>query len=380
MAHFLHTADLHLGRAFGFIGEAAATELSAARFQVLERIAGLVDETGAAFVIVAGDLFDSRNPDGRVLASAMEAVGRIPVPVYAIPGNHDPAGPYGPWASEKCRDYRQRYAPNLHLLDEAQPLLLHDAKTLLLPCPASGRPGSDPTAWLRDLASRDDLPGGAARIGIAHGGTVDFPGDVEQSAEISLPRLPRSELDYLALGDWHGARPMHDDAYRYAGTPEPDRFPRGDDYRSGVVLEVRTERGATATVTEHVTARYQWRQERRTLRHAADVARLDEELLAAHAQGGRLLRLELEGSLGIEALAELDRCCERLVDVCLHVDIERQGLIAAPTDLELEALAGNAVNPATRTVAQRLIELLGDAQQGDVARLALVKLHEATAR
>jgi len=378
MAHFLHTADLHLGRAFGSIGGEAATELHAARFQALEAIERLSRDTGATFVVIAGDLFDSRNPGGSVIARAMEAIGRIPVPVYAIPGNHDPAGPYGPWASDTCHDYRTRYAPNLHLLDSAEPQPLPEARAVLLPCPASGRPGSDPTAWLRQLDGRDDVPEDAVRIALAHGGTLDFPGDVEQSAEIALDRLARDQIDYLALGDWHGTMDLMDTAYRYAGTPEPDRFPRSETYRSGLVLEVLAERGGAPRITEHAVGRFAWHTEQRTLRGSDDVQRLDEQLLAANAQGGRLLRLELTGSLGIAEQAKLARTCERLADVYLHLDIDRSGLVVAPGEHELQALADNAANPATRQVAQRLVELLDDAEQGDAARLALVKLHEAT--
>lgn len=380
MAHFLHAADLHLGRVFGSIGGEPATQLHAARFQVVESIVRTIGETGATFVVVAGDLFDSRNPSGAVVAGAMEAIGKVPVPVYAIPGNHDPAGPYGPYESEKFVEYSERFAPNFHLLDAAEPVLVPGTDAVLLPCPATGRPGSDPTAWLRELAQREDLAPESARIGIAHGGTLAFPGDVEQSAEINLERLDRAAIDYLALGDWHGTLHLIDKAYRYAGTPEADRFPKGEDYRNGLLLEVRAGRGREPEITEHRIGRYAWRVERRTLRSAEDVRQLDTELLAAHEQSGRLLRLELDGSLGIAERAELDRTCDRLRDVYLHLDIDQSALGVVPTEQELEALAGDVANPATSAVATRLAGLLDDPDRGEAARLALVKLHEAVAR
>ena len=45
---FLHTADLHLGRAYKNIGGETATVLAEARFQVLEKIQELVEKTSAA--------------------------------------------------------------------------------------------------------------------------------------------------------------------------------------------------------------------------------------------------------------------------------------------------------------------------------------------
>ena len=374
---FLHTADLHLGRAFKSIGGTAATDLASARFQVLESLQGLAAQTGAGFVVIAGDLFDGKNPEGPVVARALEAIGKIGVPVYAIPGNHDPGGPYGPYESAKFRDYRERFAPDFHLLTEPEPLVLHERGVVLLPCPATGRPGSDPTAWLRDASVYAELPEGLPRVAIAHGGTVDFPSDVHQAAEISLHRLPRERLDYLALGDWHGTLHVADAAYRYAGTPEADRFPKHPDYRNGLVLEVGVTRGGPPDITEHLVGRYAWVTERYTLRTAEDVQRLDRALLATNVQRGRLLRLELTGALGVGHFAELNRTLERLHDVYLHADIDRSGLVVSPGQEELATLATNTHHPTVASVTKQLQAMLEDEERGEAARLALVKLYEA---
>ena len=375
---FLHTADLHLGRAFKSIGGEAATELAAARFHVLEAVARRVAETGAAFVVVAGDLFDGKNPDGPTVARAMEALGKVGAPVYAIPGNHDPGGPYGPYESAKYADYRRRFAPDFHLLTTPEPVVLEEHGVVLLPCPATGRPGADPTAWLRDASVYEGLPADLPRVAIAHGGTVDFPGDVEQAAEISLHRLPRAELDYVALGDWHGTLHVADPAYRYAGTPEPDRFPRHDDYRNGLVLAVTPARGGPPVIDEHAVGRYAWVTQRRTVRSADDVARLDEDLLAVGPQRERLLRLVLDGSLDIAASAALAETLERLSDVYRHADVDRAAVVVAPGEAELARMAADASHPTVATVARKLAALLEDEAQAPAARLALVKLYEAT--
>ena len=374
---FLHTADLHLGRAFRSIGGDAATRLHEARFQAPERLARLVRETGAAFVVIAGDLFDSRNPSGKVVAQAMGALGKIPAPVYGIPGNHDPGGPYGPYAAEAFDDYRARYAPNFHLLERPEPLVLEEHGAVLLPCPATGRPGLDPTAWLRGGGAYAKLPAGLARVAIAHGGTVDFASEVDAAPEISLRRLPRGELDYVALGDWHGAMQIHDPAYRYAGTPEADRFPKGEHYRSGLALEVTAARGRAPEVAEHVVGRYDWRVASAVVREAGDLARLDERLLATQQQAGRLLRLELSGSLGVADFRRLGALRERLADVYLHTEIDDGGLVVSPGPEELAALQRNARDPTVARVAAALAARLDDADEGPAARLALVKLYEA---
>jgi DNA repair exonuclease SbcCD nuclease subunit len=42
---------------------------------------------------------------------------------------------------------------------------------------------------------------------------------------ITLERLPSSEIDYIALGDWHGIKQVNQKVW-YSGTPEIDRFPK----------------------------------------------------------------------------------------------------------------------------------------------------------
>ena len=382
MTKFLHTADLHLGRAFKSIGAGGtpelAAELEATRYQAVERLGELAAETGAAFVVVAGDLFDTPRPSGKVLAKALQAFGKVEVPVYAIPGNHDPGGPLGPYATAEYREYRELYAPHFHLLTEPAPVVLDEHRVALLPCPIVGRPNQDPTTWLRSASAYADLPEGYARVCIAHGGTLTFASDVPAAEMIHLQRLERDELDYVALGDWHGTLHVTDPIYRYAGTPEPDRFPRSDTYRSGLILEVAVARGAETAITEHQAGRFAWLEHARTLRSAEDVARLDEELLAAVEERGRLLRLVLDGSLDIAASAALSRTRRRLSDVYASVSVDDAGLFVKPGAEELDALRHDRSHPAVASVARKLAALLDDPDEAPAARLALVKLYEAT--
>ncbi len=380
MAHFLHTADLHLGRAFKSIGGETAVELEAARYQVPETLERLVQQTGAQFVVIAGDLLDTARPTGTVLAKALQALGKISVPVYCIPGNHDPGGPLGPYDTPTFLDYRQRYAPNLHILTEAAAVVLEASRTVLLPCPIIGYPTLDPTGWLRDGAAFEGLPEGYARIVIAHGGTLDFSDDDKFTATLNLQRIDRTTIDYVALGDWHGTLHINDPVFRYAGTPEPDKFPLSPTYTSGLSLEVEVERGAEAVIAEHPTGRFDWRERTLTVRSADDLVRLDEELLAASSKSGRLLRLVLEGSLDVASSAKLEEVINNLNNVYAHTEIDQRGVLIAPGEVELQALTQDRSNQTIAGVAARLAALLDDEDQGPAARLALVKLYEASAR
>ena len=47
-------------------------------------------KTGAEFVVVAGDVFEHNQLDPRVVSQSLEAMRAIGIPVYLLPGNHDP--------------------------------------------------------------------------------------------------------------------------------------------------------------------------------------------------------------------------------------------------------------------------------------------------
>src|ERR1035441_7569595 len=133
--------------------------------------------------------------------------------VYPIPGNHDYAGPGSLWEQEFFRHEWQQLAPNLHLLLKTEPVVLEQA--VIFPCPLLRRHEAiDPTTWLR--SPNLDLPrfGDKPRMVLAHGSVQGFAAlesDEEDAGEglpnqIDLDRLPGETFDYIALGDWHGAK------------------------------------------------------------------------------------------------------------------------------------------------------------------------------
>jgi len=132
---FIHTADWQIGRPFGTVErEESRVRLRQQRIESVGRIAELVREREAAFVIVAGDLFDGDSPDGATVSGLCAAVGRIPAPVYVLPGNHDPAGPGSIYGQEFFLRQAAHHAPNMVLLLEPETRLAEGAVLLPVPC------------------------------------------------------------------------------------------------------------------------------------------------------------------------------------------------------------------------------------------------------
>jgi DNA repair exonuclease SbcCD nuclease subunit len=87
---FLHTADWQLGMTRHFLNGEAQPRYSAARRDAVAGLGALVARTGAEFVVVAGDVFEHNQLAPREISQSLEAMRAVGVPVYLLPGNHDP--------------------------------------------------------------------------------------------------------------------------------------------------------------------------------------------------------------------------------------------------------------------------------------------------
>jgi len=385
---FIHTADWQIGKPFAGIGDAHKRSLvQQERIEAIKRIGGVAQEHGAAFVLVAGDLFDSPSADKATVSAACSAIGQIGVPVLAIPGNHDHAGPGSVWEQAFFQRERDALAPNLRVLLEVAPVELDAA--VILPCPLLRRAVmADPTDWLRTPEAFAGLSPDKPRIVLAHGSTQTFSGqwsDDEEGASASnlldLSRLPATEIDYIALGDWHGSKQIDAKAW-YAGTPELDRFPKGGEHDPGNVLVVEARRGAAPLVARVATSRLRWRELTFDFAGDASLNTLQERLFALLESRANedLLRLSLTGSLGIEAANRLEELLESLGARLLRMKLAN-GTLIAPTDAELQALTARSGDPLIASVACKLVErAAGDSEEAQVARIALRELHAACTR
>ena len=380
---FLHTADWQLGKPFQRItDEAKRTRLQNERINCLRQIGRLARESGASFILVAGDLFDSPRPLKSTVAQACEAIGAMKIPVLAIPGNHDHGGPGSLWQQPFFLRECEILAPNLRVLLEPTPVVLETA--VIFPAPLLRRHDhTDPTAWIRTAFEATEFPPHLPRIVLAHGSVQGFDTTQEDEDEearglnrIDLDRLPTSEIDYIALGDWHGTKRISEKAW-YSGTPEIDRFPRGEDNNPGNILLVEATRHQLPNIETKQTGHLRWNE---FVHRFSEDEGFDAFHTALHEHIGAwgqdsLLKLALNGSLGIETSRRLAELVESLEARLIRVKLDDQVTIA-PTEEEIHALSSRPDDPLIRTVAKKLTAL-ASGEQGDTARLALRELHAA---
>ena len=133
MVCFIHTADWQIGKPYRqIVDEQKRFKLQQERLSTIGRIRDAARIQAAAFVVVAGDLFDSPTPPTTAVLEVLEAIGEMEIPVLVIPGNHDHGALGTVWHREDFQRHQRQMAPNLRLLLEREPLELDQA--VLLPC------------------------------------------------------------------------------------------------------------------------------------------------------------------------------------------------------------------------------------------------------
>lgn len=378
---FLHTADWQLGKPYQRVtDENKRARLQHERIAGLRRIGDAAREANAAFVLVAGDLFDSTSPLNATVAAACEAIGAMKIPVLVIPGNHDYGGPGSLWQQPFFVREREKLAPNLRILLTPEPVVLADA--VLFPAPLLRRHDhADPTAWIRHAFESPDFPTQLPRIVLAHGSVQGFESaqdDDDEEAKglnlIDLKRLPDAEIDYIALGDWHGTKQISPKAW-YAGTHEIDRFPKGSDNDPGNILLVQVSRGGMPLVEKKRTGHFRWNDFPYRFSEDEAYPAFETALEQRIGEWGQdsLLKLSLEGTLGIETSQRLAQLIESLQARLLRMKIDDRVTIA-PTEEEMQALARRPGDPLIESVAGKLIALTAG-EKSDIARLALRELY-----
>lgn len=363
---FIHTADWQLGKPFGRFEPEVRSALTEARFEAIDAIGQAAVEQRADHVVVAGDVFDTEGPEDRTIVQAISRMERHPCYWWLLPGNHDFARNGGLWDR-----VRQRASGSITILTEPEAIEL-EAGTWLLPAPLAHRHNlDDPT----ELFETMETPGATLRIGVAHGSIRDFGSQGETKNFIAPDRARRSNLDYFALGDWHGVLSI-DSRTWYAGTPEVDRFQRDD---PGQALLVELEPGREPAVTQIRTGKFQWLKRSWTVNDEAAFAAECDTLLSGIEPAATLLELTLAG---ITSLADRVGMLSRLESDIEHrlryLDVRATDLVGRPGDDDLAALAVEGMLGAAAAKLTATIDA-GAADAG-IARRALERLFVEYAR
>tara|TARA_Y100000766_G_scaffold132988_1_gene114450 strand:- start:155 stop:721 length:567 start_codon:yes stop_codon:yes gene_type:complete len=161
----------------------------------------------------------------------------------------------------------------------------------------------------------------------------------------------------------------------YSGTPETDRFPTGPDDLRSQVLVIDVERAQMPSVMVKPTGRLHWHRITMTLNGDADLPRLEQQLVESVGSrvGRDLMRLELNGQLGLKGHLQLEERLALLGEQLLHLRL-RGKLHRQPTAQERDELLLRMDSPLVSTIAAGLQEEL-QSNADPLVEQALIELH-----
>lgn len=199
---FVHAADIHLDSPLRGLSRQEGAAAERIRAAPREAFVALIDhclDIGAAFLLIAGDLFDGDWPDTRTglfFAHQMGRLDRAGLPVFIVHGNHDAA-------SSLTRD--------LPLPDGVVRFAANRPETREIPALGVALHGQSfaTQAETRDLAAGYPPPvPGRVNIGLLHTGLGGMEGHANY-APCALSDLVAKGYDYWALGHVHRGAVLH---------------------------------------------------------------------------------------------------------------------------------------------------------------------------
>ncbi len=328
MPRFLHTADWQIGRQYSRFDATNAALLAEARYQAIARLAQLAKDESCDAVLVAGDVFDTQTVSELNIRRVFNAMEAFSGPWVLLPGNHDAALSESVWT----RAMRMEAVPDkVHLALAAGLIELETAGLAILCAPLTQRNTYDDlTAPFDNL---DSSPG-LVRIGLAHGSVQGvLAEDIDSTNPISATRVDTARLDYLALGDWHGAKRIGERCW-YSGTPEPERF-RNNDAGAALIVDIDAP-GSVPTVSLHRTGQYDWQQWQRAMAVATDLDELVKDLEATPPH--TVLDLKISGQLTLDEEQTLNRALSVAGARLRSLQANLSALAITPTEAEIAEL------------------------------------------
>lgn len=151
-----------------FLDGDAGARFEESRLLAIEKLGELAQQEGCAFILVAGDVFDDNSLERRTLDRALETMQSLPVPVYLLPGNHDPL-------VADSIFFSARELSNIHVIDNNTPQKVADGVELV------GAPllVKSPDHDLVAAALEGLKPTSAIRVMVGHGQVESYGDEIK---------------------------------------------------------------------------------------------------------------------------------------------------------------------------------------------------------
>lgn len=350
---FIHAADLHLGAPFRWLDSTAPESfgqgstasgrgnlLAEAGFQTLDRLETACLETGADFLILAGDIYDDKDGVLRARFALRDMFLRLRdagVRVFIAHGNHDPfrAGPqpvawpdnvtvFGPEVSCACVTRGGVPLALVHGISHAK---ARETENLALRfkryAPGVNGLDGEPDMGGPFDALPGNLPAGIFQIAVLHCAVGGAGDEHAPYAPCALADLTGAGFDYWALGHVHQGKTLCEDPFvvypgSALGLHVNETGPRGC-----CVVRVGEEGASTKRLTLErlALAPVVWEKLRVPVDEETETLDVLEERIgnvlddaAKNAGAALLCRVILEGSTELDAVLRRPGSAETLLE------------------------------------------------------------------
>ena len=303
MIKILHAADFHLDSPFESLPEEKAMQRRREGRTLISSMADLARREAVDLIVLAGDLLDSARSYYETGEALLSVFGKLDIPVFIAPGNHDNYNATSPYAVLK-------FPPNVHIFRTGtiEQVELEDK-----PCTVWGAAfTSEASPALLNTFRTPECGGKRTHIMVLHGNV----GEPESKYNpIDEAEIARSGLQYLALGHKHtfsGLQKSGDTYWAYPGCPEGRGF--DETGKKGVII--------AEIETGHVQARFVPLGKRQYRIIDVDLTERTDamEAVAAAVAGGAgedICRIVLTGAYG--GTLDLGKISDGVADRFFHV-------------------------------------------------------------
>lgn len=307
----IHCADLHLdSRMTSNLTKEQAKERKIEILRTFSHMVNYAANNDVRAILIAGDLFDTRNVSATVRNTVRDAIINHPdIDFLYLRGNHD---------SDNFLNKLDELPENLKLFSDRWTTYSYGGAAI------SGlelNPENQAYVYNSLVLSND-----VYNIVTLHGQAGDYRSG-SHAERISLNDLKNKNINYLALGHVHSYQCEKLDArgiYCYPGCLEGRGFDECGK-KGFVVLDIdENSRSATMEfVSLSVRTLYELRVDVTGCLTSNDVAKcIDEEIQMAAYPSGSLVKIVLTGSLGVECELNIDYLTEMFEDYFYFVKIE----------------------------------------------------------
>lgn len=326
---FIHAADLHLDSPFRGLANTVPRlrdELQTATLGAFERIVDHTIQSKADFLVLAGDLYDSKDRSLRALVAfrrQMERLAERDISVFIVHGNHDPLNG---WGSEF------QLPPNVTTFSgkASTEVVIRRGKEIARVTGISYARERVTENLAAAMIPDSDSP---YSVGLLHANVAGQTGHADY-APVTLDELTASGFDYWALGHVHTRAVLAADpaTVAYPGNPQ-GRNPRESGPRGCLQVDIDRNGDAKLSFVETNIARW---------------AHLEIPIQTHSRMGGLVDALVEQGRAVAASFTGLTvaRCTLR-GNGPLHADLQREGMAEELSEQLRSVLPVESVRIAT---------------------------------